>query len=176
MRPRPVIAALAIAIAAAGCSRSRPVRPQPVPSARVGECVDPSRGGVVSRRPDLQRADRDLDGDRRPEVVVADRRMCTDDGNCYWNLYAADASARCQRYVGTVAASVIDRLRRRGDDGFHDLRGWWQLSSGSRVLLQEYRYRHGGYRVTEAMVCRQGGDDQLQCAADGGNVDTTEVP
>ena len=118
------------------------------------ECADPQRAGVMGKRPRIARADRDLDGDDRPEVVVADRAMCTAHGNCYWNLYSRDRSAGCQRYLGTIAASVIDRLARRGDEGFHDLRGWWQLSAESRVLLQEYRYRHGGYRVVEA------GDDE----------------
>jgi hypothetical protein len=158
--------ALALVLVAAGCARSRAVRPQPVASGTVGQCVDPQRGGVVGRRPRLARADRDLDGDDRPEVVVADRNMCTAHGNCYWNLYSHDRQAGCQRYLGTIAASVIDRLARSGDDGFHDLRGWWQLSADSRVLLQEYRYRHGGYRVVEAMVCRQEGDDRLHCASD----------
>ena len=137
-----------------------------MPTGRGGQCADPERGGILSGTPRLARADRDLDGDRQPEVVVADRSMCTAEGNCYWNVYAQDRAAGCKRYVGTVAASVIDRLSRRGDDGFHDLRGWWQMSSDSRVLLQEYHYRHGGYRVVEAMVCRQEGDDRLLCATD----------
>lgn len=154
------------ALTAAGCMRTRTVAPQPVPSSKVGQCADPGRGGVLGKRPQLSRADRDLDGDRRPELVVADRSLCTAQGNCYWNIYAQDTGADCQRYLGTIAASVIDRLTRRGDDGFHDLRGWWQLTSDSRVLLQEYHYRHGGYRVVEAMVCRQEGDDRLQCATD----------
>src|SRR5262245_54142843 len=149
-------AAAAAALAATGaCARTRAVGPQPVSAARVGQCVDPERGGMMSRQPSLTRADRDLDGDRRPEVVVADRSLCTSQGNGYGNLYARDRAAGCERYVGTVAASVIDRLTQRGDDGFHDLRGWWQLSSDKRVLLQEYTYRHGGYRVVDAMVCRQ---------------------
>jgi hypothetical protein len=159
-------AAVALALWASGCSRTRAVHPQPVPSGRVGQCADPESSGVMGKRPRIARADRDLDGDDRPEVVVADRGMCTAHGNCYWNLYSRDRTAGCQRYLGTIAASVIDRLTRRGDEGFHDLRGWWQLSADSRVLLQEYRYRHGGYRVVEAMVCRQEGDDRLHCASD----------
>jgi hypothetical protein len=167
MSSRAAVLSLALLAALAGaCARTRAVSPAPVAPNGVGECVDPERGGVLSARPDLSRADRDLDGDRQPEVVVADRSMCTAQGNCYWNVYARDAAAGCQRYVGTVAASVIDRLSRRGDDGFHDLRGWWRLSSDSRVLLQEYHYRHGGYRVVDAMVCRQEGDDRLHCASD----------
>ncbi len=164
-RPAALVVAAAVAGAGGACARTRAVGPQPAPASRVGLCADPEHAGVVSRRPHLARADRDLDGDRRPEVVVADRTLCTS-GNCYWNLYARDRGAGCQRYLGTVAASVIDRLTRRGDEGFHDLRGWWRLSSDSRVLLQEYTYRHGGYRVVDALVCRQEGDDRLLCATD----------
>ena len=153
-------------LVAAGCSRAKPTRPIPISTASVGQCADPSRAGVVSKSPRLQRADRDLDGDGKPEAVVADESICTADGNCYWNIYSQDASAGCQRYLGTIAGSVIDRLVRRGDDGFHDLRAWWRLTSDSRFLLQEYRYRHGGYRMAEAMVCRQGEDDRLECATD----------
>jgi len=165
---RPLLtAALALGLALAGaCTRTRTYGPVPVSVGRVGQCADPVRGGVLSERPRLSRADRDLDGDRQPEVVVADRRMCTAQGNCYWNVYTKDRTSGCQRYLGTVAAAFIDRLARRGDDGFHDLRGWWRLSSDSRVLLQEYHYRHGGYRVVEAMACRQEGDDRLLCATD----------
>jgi hypothetical protein len=158
--------ALVFALLAASCARTRAVNPQPVATGNVGQCADPQRGGVIGAHPRLSRADRDLDGDDRPEVVVADRNMCTAHGNCYWNLYSQDRSAGCQRYLGTIAASVIDRLSRRGDDGFHDLRGWWQLTADSRVLLQEYRYRHGGYRVVDALVCRQEGDDRLLCASE----------
>ncbi len=160
--------ALVLLVGAAGsaCARTRSVTPAPAPVGHVGQCADPTRAGVMSARPRISRADRDLDGDRRPEVVVTDRTLCTENGNCYWNVYAADAEAGCQRYLGTVAASVIDRLARRGDDGFHDLRGWWQMSSESRVLLQEYRYRHGGYRIVDTLLCRQEGDDRLQCATD----------
>jgi hypothetical protein len=156
-----------VVAAAGGCRRGRPVQPMPVSTATVGQCADPSSAGVLSKSPRLHRADRDLDGDQTPELVVADRQLCTEGGNCYWNLFSEDRTARCRRYLGTVAGSVIDRLVRRGEDGFHDLRAWWQLSADSRVLLQEYHYRHGGYRITEAMVCRQEGDDQLYCAEDG---------
>jgi hypothetical protein len=151
-------------LAAGGCSRARPVQPTPVSSAQVGQCADPNRAGAVSARPRIQRADRDLGGDARLEVVAADRGLCTADGNCYWNVFTFDEAADCHRYAGTIAASVIDLLARRGEDGYHDLRAWWRLTGGSRVLLQEYRYRHGGYRMEEAMVCRQEGDDRLLCA------------
>lgn len=160
------ITVIALAIAIAGCTRQKPVRPIPVSTAAVGQCADPASSGVISKSPRPQRADRDLDGDGRAEVVVADRAMCTGEGNCYWNIYRKAEGDACHRYLGTVAAAVIDRLVRRGEDGFHDLRGWWRLTSDSRFLLQEYRYRHGGYRMAEAMVCRQGEDDRLDCATD----------
>ena len=160
----PVLVLLAAAAAAGACRRAQPVRPTPVSTAQVGQCADPARAGAVSSRPRIQRADQDLGGDGRDEVVAADRGLCTAEGNCYWNVFTFDERAGCHRYAGTVAASVIDLLTRRGEDGYHDLRAWWQLTDGSRVLLQEYRYRHGGYRMEEAMVCRQEGDDRLLCA------------
>ncbi|HLU64805.1 MAG TPA: hypothetical protein VKZ63_00930 [Kofleriaceae bacterium] len=162
----PCLLAAAAAAAAAGCSRKRPVGPTPVSTATVGQCADPARSGTIGDSPRLQRADRDLDGDRRAEVVAADRGLCTEEGNCYWNVFTFDERAGCHRYAGTIAGSVIDLLARRGDDGFHHLRAWWQLTDGSRVLLQEYHFRHGGYRMAEAMVCRQEGDDRLLCASD----------
>ena len=157
---------IAISISSTACRRPEPTRPIPVSTAAVGQCADPASAGVIGKSPRLQRADRDLDGDGRAEVVVADRGMCTGEGNCYWNIYRKDDEGSCHRYLGTVAGAVIDRLVRRGEDGFHDLRAWWRLTSDSRFLLQEYRYRHGGYRMAEAMVCRQGEDDRLDCATD----------
>ena len=118
-------------------------------------------------RPSPWRADRDLDGDGADELVVADRTLCTSEGNCHWNLYRAEGD--CHRYLGTVSAVGIQRIRPRGEDGFYGLRGWWRLTSGGRVLLQEYRFRRGGYRLVEAFLCRQASDDQLLCQEqDGG--------
>ena len=161
-----LIVSLALASVTA-CSRHRAARPTPVSTATVGQCVDPSRAGVTSKRPSPRHADRDLDGDGEPEIVIADDSLCTDQGNCYWNVFRRDRAANCHRYAGTIAAQVIDRLPRRGDGGFHHLRGWWRLAGDERVLLQEYQYRHDGYRIAEAMICRQQGDDRLECAPDG---------
>jgi hypothetical protein len=163
VRPRRTLA-LAVALGLAGCV-GRGARPSESPPASLGVCGDPRAAGVLSGTPDLRRADRDLDGDGAPEVVVADRALC-EGGNCYWNVFSGAPIGGCRRYLGTIAGAVIDRLGRRGEDGFHDLRGWWRLGGGARQLLQEYRFRHGAYRVGEAMVCRQDGDDRLTCALD----------
>lgn len=159
-------AALAVAAVLAACG-GKSARPKlaPVANARVGDCADVERAGVVSASPSLRRADRDLDGDGNAEVVVADREMCTGD-NCYWNLFADDGAADCRRYLGTVSGFTIDRLQNSGDDGFRSLRGWWRLASGDRYLLQRFEYRRGGYRLVEAMVCRQEDDDRLLCASE----------
>lgn len=161
----PVTAARAILVAAlaTSCVRSPGPRPIKPPPARLGVCGEPGKAGVVSSRPDLRRADRDLDGDGAVELVAADRGLCRA-GNCYWNVFSGRIEDGCRRYLGTIAGAAIDRLGRRGEDGYHDLRGWWSLGSGDRQLLQEYRFRNGGYRIVEAMVCRQEGDDRLTCA------------
>jgi hypothetical protein len=168
MRPRSharshALAALAAVAGLAGACARTPTRPIKPPVAKLGVCAEPGRAGVLSARPDLRRADRDLDGDGTAELVVADEALCRD-GNCYWNLFSGTASQGCRRYLGTIAGAAIDRLGRRGEDGFHDLRAWWRLGGGARQLLQEYRFRNGGYRIAEAMVCRQAGDDRLTCA------------
>jgi hypothetical protein len=160
-----VLAIVVAAASAAACGGGRgAVKPDPS-TVQLGACADPQRDGVVSARPRLSRADKDLDGDRRAETVIADRRLCTPEGNCYWNVFSA-SDGSCQRYVGTIEAAAIDRLRERGEDGYHDLRGWWRLSGGGRLLLQEYRFHQGGYRVVEALLCREQEDDRLLCAAE----------
>ena len=159
-------AALACAAVLAGCATSAPHRPKPPPSTvGVGDCADPATDGVVSGEPDLVRADRDLDGDGKDETVVADDRLCTSDGNCHWNVFAAPGGS-CLRYVGTVSASAIERLGTRGEEGFHDLRGWWRLTGGGRMLMQEYAFRHGGYRIVGAMPCRTRQGGEIVCGDD----------
>jgi hypothetical protein len=44
-----------------------------------------------------------------------------------------------------------------------DVRGYWNLHGG-RLLLQSYRFQRGGYRIVEALVCKRGDDDKLDCA------------
>jgi hypothetical protein len=159
----PLAVVVVLALATAACGTRSVARPVAAPAAQLGVCGEPGQAGVLSARPDLRRADRDLDGDGAEELVAADRGLCRE-GNCYWNIFSSAAIGGCRRYLGTVAGAVIDRLGGRGEDGFHDLRGWWRLADGERQLLQEYRFRHGAYRINEAMVCRQKGDDRLTCA------------
>jgi len=158
--------AVVVAMAAlAGCGGRKAGPPVRAPAAELGVCGEPGVAGVLSSRPDVDRADRDLDGDGQDELVAADRRLCRD-GNCYWNVFSGVAVDGCRRYLGTIAGRVIDRLGRRGEDGYYDLRGWWRMGGGERQLLQEYRFRQGAYRIVEAMVCRQADDDRLMCASE----------
>jgi hypothetical protein len=143
-------------------SSARP-RPLPVtPTVRTGECADPDRDGVLGERPTLTHADRDLDGDGEDEIVISDRALCTPEGNCHWNVFHDQAG--CLRYVGTLSAARVQRLPRRGEDGFADVRAIWYLTGENRLLLQEYRFRRGGYRVADVLLCRESGDDSVLCA------------
>lgn len=138
----------------------------PVPSVSVGDCGTPGTDGVMSAHPDIVHADRDLDGDGKPEPVVADRTMCTKDGNCFWNVFVTppeDSVNHCQRFAGTLAAAALEPTSGRGEGGFTDLRGYWMLTSGGRLLLHEYRFRRGGYQVVDAILCRREDDDRLVC-------------
>jgi hypothetical protein len=163
----------ALALLAAGCPgpRKPPVPPQPPPATRrVGSCADPNVDGVVGKMPRLRRADRDLDGDGAPEQVVADEALCAGEGNCYWNVFYADpadprseSSPACTRYAGTLAGAAIEPLASRGERRFSDLRVWWRFGGG-RLLVQEYRFRMGGYQVTDALLCAEGKDDRILCA------------
>jgi hypothetical protein len=73
----------------AGCPSRRTQAPKvmPTPSVQVGSCGEPGRDGVMSAKPKIDRADRDLDGDGRNESIVVDRALCTAEGNCYWNVF-----------------------------------------------------------------------------------------
>jgi hypothetical protein len=138
----------------------------PIPTVQVGACAEPDRDGVVSARPDLKRADRDLDGDGKSEAITADRAMCTAEGNCYWNIFVNPAAGGCPRFAGTLAGSRLEPLATRGDDHFLDVRGYWSLTSGGRFLVEEYRFVRGGYQSQGALLCRREDDDRLQCSED----------
>jgi hypothetical protein len=164
------VVASAVVIASAACGgKARPparLTDRPAPTVLVGACGQPERDGVVGDSPRPRRADRDLDGDGSPELVVADRALCTAEGNCWWNVFHRDDGAGCSRYAGTVAAASLEPLSSRGDDGFADVRGTWNLSGAGRTLVQDYRYIRGGYQVVDALLCRRENDDRLLCTED----------
>lgn len=164
--------AVTVAVAAAACGpKAGPgdahPRLVPVPLVAVGSCARPEADGVLGAAPRLEHADRDLSGDGRPEIVVVDRNRCTELGNCYWNVYVrAEDGTGCDRYAGTIAGAALEPLAARGGDHMVDVRGWWKLGGGGRVLVQDYRFVRGGYQVTDALLCRREADDRLLCAED----------
>lgn len=173
-------AAIGVLGSAAGCQPPRrPTTPTaiPTPQVQVGSCATPGRDGVIGAAPVLDRADRDLNGDGTSEAIVVDRSLCSAEGNCHWNVFvvrhaeahgahgAADAepAGECARFAGTFEGSALEPLATRGDDNMADVRGYWNLHGG-RLLLQSYRFTRGGYRLVEALVCKRGDDDRLDCA------------
>lgn len=136
----------------------------PTPSVQVGACGEPGRDGVMGQAPKVDRADRDLDNDGRPEAVVVDRSMCTSDGNCYWNVFTSGREpGECARYAGTFSGTALETMPARGDDNMSDVRGYWNLHGG-RLLLQEYRFLRDGYQIVGTLLCKRGADDRLDCA------------
>lgn len=164
--------ALGLVILAACGGKAHPTdtRPRllPVPVIAVGSCARPDADGVLGPAPRVEHADRDLSGDGQPETIVVDRNLCTDVGNCYWNVYVRGGvdGTSCDRYAGTIAGSALEPLPGRGGDNMVDVRGYWRLTGDARVLLQDYRFVRGGYQVTDALLCRRETDDRLLCAED----------
>jgi hypothetical protein len=156
------------AVALAACHRVAPPaapRPSPAASVQVGACASPGHDGVLGPHPRLDRADRDLNGDGVREAIVVDRSLCTAEGNCYWNVFVMPptGSSDCARYVGTFEGGALEPLPATGDDNMADVRGYWNLHGG-RLLLQSYRFLHGGYRLVDALLCKRAQDDTLECA------------
>lgn len=143
--------------------RSTSPRPAVQSSVQIGSCAAPERDGVISGAPRLDRADRDLNGDGVAEIIVVDRTLCTAEGNCSWNVFLVPSGGDCPRYAGTFAGSALEVLATKGDDSMADVRGYWNLQGG-RLLLQSYRFARGGYRIVDALLCKRGGDDKLDCA------------
>jgi hypothetical protein len=162
-----VLAVLALALVAACHREARPTtpRPAPSPSVQVGTCATPGRDGIMGASPRVDRADRDLNSDGVPEAIVVDRALCTAEGNCYWNAFLLPhpGSPDCARYIGTFEGSALEPMTSAGDDNMADVRGYWNLHGG-RLLLQSYRFLHGGYRLVDALLCRHARDDTLECA------------
>jgi hypothetical protein len=151
----------------AACTHSTgPTAPLvPTTTVQPGACGTPGRDGVVSARPDLVHADRDLDGDGRPEIIVADRAKCDALGNCYWNVFSAAANGDCARYLGNFAGAALEPLATKGDANMRDVRAYW-TQRGGRMLLEPYRFVRGGYLIDDSDVlqCKRAADDRLECA------------
>ncbi|MGE3768053.1 MAG: hypothetical protein AB7L94_37725 [Kofleriaceae bacterium] len=163
MSSRFVLSLVLVLASCGGRAKVREPRVIPTPSVQVGQCGEPGRDGVMGATPTVDRADRDLDGDAIDENIVADRGMCTPDGNCYWNVFRTprDGSA-CSRYVGTFSAATLQPMDKKGEDNMRDVRGYWNLQGG-RFLLQSYRFVRGGYQLTDALLCKRAADDRLEC-------------
>lgn len=126
----------------------------------------PERDGVMTAAPRIDRADRDLDGDGRDEIVAVDRANCDSAGNCYWNVFKPAAGAGdCARYLGTFAGAALELLPNTGDDNMRSVRAYWKQPSG-RLLLQSYRFARGGYALDgdDVLECKRAPDDRLECA------------
>jgi len=154
---------LVVLVLAAGCPSRRTTSPRviPTPSVQVGSCAEPGRDGVMSAKPKIDRADRDLDGDGKNESIVVDRALCTTENNCYWNVFRT-APGECARYAGTFKAAALEPLATKGEDNMTDVRGYWNLHGG-RLSLDTYRFVRGGYLLVEAVQCRRASDDRLEC-------------
>jgi hypothetical protein len=151
----------------AACTRSKPAPTtlrMPMATVQPGACAEPDRDGVMSDKPRVDHADRDLDGDGQAEIIVVDRAKCSDDGNCYWNVFRRSREeGTCARYAGTFAGSALETLASRGEDNMIDVRAYWK-QSGSRMLLQSYRFVRDGYRIEDVLQCKRAPDDRLDCA------------
>lgn len=159
---------LVLGLCLAACTKKAPTTPttirMPAASVQPGSCAEPGRDGVMSTSPRVEHADRDLDSDGRPEIIVVDRSQCTSDGNCYWNVFRQGRDAGdCARYAGTFAGVNLEPLATRGEDNMTDVRAYWK-QSGGRMLLQSYRFVREGYRIEDVLQCKQASDDRLECA------------
>jgi hypothetical protein len=161
------LAAIVVVVAVAACTRGKQAPTTmrvPMASVQPGACAEPERDGVMSERPRVDHADRDLDGDGQPELIVVDREKCSSDGNCYWNVFRRSRDpSECARYAGTFAGSALETLASRGEDNMSDVRAYWK-QSGNRMLLQSYRFVRDGYRIEDVIQCKRAPDDRLDCA------------
>jgi hypothetical protein len=154
-------------LACSGVSKRRPIA-APAPTVSPGTCADPRRDGSLSPKPDLKRADRDLNRDGVVEVVVADKALCNG-RNCHWNLFRVGArdgqgGTTCHQFLGTISGASIE-VSSPGEGGYPELRGWWMFSE-DRALMSVYHFREVGYRLIETLLCRQAGGDGVRCVSD----------
>lgn len=152
---------LALAACTRQASHTTPsTRTLPMMSVQVGTCAEPPAG---------DHADRDLDDDGRPEIIVADRHTCEhvgqDKQNCHWTVFKAEPG-QCTRYIGTFDGGGLEALPQKGDDNMSDVRAYW-AQGGGRLLLQSYRFVRGGYQIADVLQCKYASDDRLECAETG---------
>ena len=143
----------------AACTHPRgsttPARALPMPSVQVGACAEPPAG---------DHADRDLDSDGRPEIIVTDRKACSQQ-NCRWNVYRTQPG-ECTRFIGSFDGAWLEALADKGDDNMSDVRAYW-AQGDRRMLLQSYRFVRGGYQISDVLQCKYASDDRLECADTG---------
>lgn len=169
--PVPVQSALRspvlVLVLVSACTKSTPASTTvriPTASVQPGNCGEPERDGVMSDKPSVDHADRDLDSDGRVEIIVVDRTKCTSDGNCYWNVFRQPTEpGECSRYAGTFAGANLETLVSRGEGNMSDVRAYWK-QGGGRMLLQSYRFVRDGYRIDDVIQCKRAPDDRLDCA------------
>jgi hypothetical protein len=137
-----------------------PARTLPTPSVQVGACAEPPAG---------DHADRDLDSDGRPEIIVTDRKACVKVGdkheNCRWNVFRS-TPGECTRFIGSFDGAWLEALADKGDVNMSDVRAYWAQPEG-RMLLQSYRFVRGGYQISDVLQCKYASDDRLECADTG---------
>jgi hypothetical protein len=159
---RRLASVLVLAACTRGPSHTTPsTRTLPTPSVQAGMCSEPPAG---------DHADRDLDDDGHPEIIVADRAACAhvgdDKQNCHWNVYKTGQPGECTRYIGTFDGGGRETLPQKGDDNMSDVRAYW-AQPGGRLLLQSYRFVRGGYQISDVLQCKYAADDRLECAETG---------
>ena len=150
----------------AGCGKKQTGSTLRMPTASIqpGTCAVPEKDGIMSEKPRVDHADRDLDGDGRVELIVVDRAKCDDNNNCFWNVFRQPREpGECARYAGTFAGSALETMTTRGEDNMSDVRAYWKQNNG-RLLLQSYRFARDGYRIDDVLQCKRGADDRLDCA------------
>lgn len=163
---RPQILLVATVLVSACGGRAQVANPRPTATITLGSCGEPGRDGIMSSHPKIERADRDLDGDGKREIVVVDRKLCTAEENCYWNVFLPPRDGGCTHYAGTFAAALLELMQSSGDDNMVDVRGYWNLHGG-RISLESYRFMRGGYQRIDALICRRArNDDRLECLDD----------
>jgi hypothetical protein len=135
--------------------QTTPAHGLPMPTTQVGTCAEPPQG---------DHADRDLDSDGRPEIIVTDRKACAHE-NCRWSVYKT-APGECTRFIGSFEGAWLETLAGKGDDNMSDVRAYWAQGDG-RMLLQSYRFVRGGYQISDVLQCKRAADDRLECADTG---------